>query len=582
VDTNRNRKPKIMLGYLSADIEDFFVRNVASAGYEVKAIPYKDLGAILDTASWADAIFLQWDGRGQMGHDLSQRFHTGAGAHRVSSGIYAVTTAKIKIETLNPKASRAIGISAWFEVPTQKDDLLKELSLLIPDQFDDFNPELQSCGLTMLSELPLESLSGKHLVGNIKTAWDERLYRATHVTRIKDEILRSHVTFFHDDDARTNDLKTFLTDVRFKYHDEFTEVTSCMRWIRGHGTDCLVVWYDNKSKSSELLLRMYQENRNFRRIPIIVLHASESDLDLFKNRCPDVFVDRFILFDRNREKFRTALIETFEGLGKEHSRRRLLDEIRATAQDFPPDIQKSLSPQELDAACAEIAKETGKNYWSEAEHLLALARFRDTARFPVAVQSFEKSWNTFDAAITLLIARVSYDKQELTAATQQFFHKFPFLEDLNFDRLVRATIVLAKTNAVEALKKVLLLWWQSKEKFPVAHEFYFAASRWASLSGFASLERALLAKAIKDEPLRADYVEAYGNHLIICDHIAHALQLGEMLLKSDYFPPRRALLMIINAHLKNDDKAAALASVEEILRRWPGDRQAMAMRQKLT
>jgi hypothetical protein len=177
----------------------------------------------------------------------------------------------------------------------------------------------------MLSELQLESLSGKHLIGNIKTAWDDRLYRATNVTRIKDEILRSHVTFFHDDDARTNDLKTFLTDVRFKYHDEFTEVTSCMRWIRGHGTDCLVVWYDNKSKSSELLLRMYQENRNFRRIPVIVLHASESDIDLFKNQCPDLFVDRFILFDRNRERFRTALIETFEGLGKEHSRRRLLE-----------------------------------------------------------------------------------------------------------------------------------------------------------------------------------------------------------------------------------------------------------------
>jgi hypothetical protein len=577
-----HRKSKILVGYASTDIEDFFSRFVVTAGYEVKLIPYKEIGSLLDSAHWADAIFLQWDGRGQIGHDLIQRFFTGVGAHKVSCSIYAVTSNHFKIEILNPKASRAIGISNWFEIPTNKDELLKELSLLIPDQYDEFSTELESCGLPLLRQLPLESLAGKHLIGLIKSAWEDRFHRATNVTKVKDEILRSHVTFFHDDEARTNELKTFLTDIKFKYHDEFSDLIACTRWIRGHGTDCLVVWYDAKSTNSVLLLRMYLQNRTFRRIPFVVLHASDSDVALFKKNFPDIFIDKFILYDRNKEKFRTALVESFEIVSKDHGSRHILDTLRHTAQDFPPDKKHLMTQQEVEAAITELNKDEGKKYWAETEHLLAISRFHDMTRYPIAEQVYQKSWAGFDASFNLMTARAGLGKQELIPAIQQFLERFSLLDDLNFDRLVRTSNVLARLGSAEALKKVLVMWWQSKDRFPVGHEFYFTASRWAGLSGHTSLERALLALALKAEPLRNDYVEAYISHLIHCSHLMHAQQLCEYLIKSEYFPPKRALMILYNLHHKSNNKSAALSTLDEILTRWPGDRQSLALKQKLS
>jgi hypothetical protein len=577
-----DEKPKILLGYLSSDLEDFFTRFVVPAGYEVRGFTFKEPAAILDNARWADAIFIQWDGRGQMGSELIDRINRATSGLKANVSIFGITTSKFKIETLPPKLSRLANISGWYELPDDKDQLLLELSLLMPDEYDDFKADISQSDLEFLHELPLESLRGKHLIGLIQKSWDERLHRAKTVTRIKDEILRSHVTFFHEDSARTNDLNSFLTDVRFKYHDEFSDLDTCMRWIRGHGTDCIVVWYDEKSHKSATLLRMYTESRHFPRIPLVVLYAADADLEHFKSKCGDLFVDKFIKFDRNREKFRTALIDAFELIGKDHGDRRLLDELRSQSLDFPPAGYKALSLLEIDAACNKIAAEPKKKYWADVERLLGFARHKDLTRFAVAVTEFVKNYKNFDAHLSIMISSCVASKEYSDTATRNFFDALASMGDLTLDRISRASLTMIRINAVDALKKILNAWWQSKDKFQIGHEFYFAASRWAGFSNLISLERILLALAIKGDPLRNEYVEAYANHLLNSGHPRHALQIGDYLSLCEYFPFKRARMISINAHLALGNKTSAISVIDELITRLPSDNTLAAIKAKIT
>ena len=575
------RKVKVLLGYLSGDLEDVFTNDIAAGNYEVKAFSFKDPGSLLDNAKWADAIFIQWDGRGQFGHDLITRITSGSGSSRTLASVYAVTTSKIKIEILNPKSSRQINIAGWFDLPIENELLLKELSLLIPDEYDHFSSDLINCKLPLMAELPLESLAGKHLLGTIKSAWDERIHRSKSVTRIKDEILRSHVTFFTHDEARTAELRNFLTSVQFKYHDEFSDLTSCLRWIRGHSTDCLVVWYEPKGLDSETLIRVYTENRGFRRIPIVVLYPTEESLAHFKKHCPDLFVDKVVHFDRNREKFRVALVEAIETIGTEHGPRRLLDELRQTSMDFQPENSRALTPAEVELACAEIEHDSSKTYWAATERLLGLIRRKDPEALRRALESYESTHSSFDGALTAMVVRSGLSKQDAENATRDFMHKMPFMKDFNFDRLVRASIILSRLGANDALKTLLVLWWQSKDKYPASHEFYWAASRWASREGFLALERALLALAVKLEPLRNDYVESYASHLITTNHPQQALALGEYLAKSEYFPIKKAISIILNATLKMDDKVKGSNILSQMLHKWPADKYLIGLKPKV-
>jgi hypothetical protein len=451
----------------------------------------------------------------------------------------------------------------------------------MPDTFDDFALDVTKAAWPLLNELPLESLAGKHLIGAIKKSWDERAHRAATVTRIKDEILRSHVTFFHEDDARTNDFHSFLTDVRFKYHDEFSDLTSCMRWIRGHGTDCIVVWYDTKSEKSATLLRMVTENRNFRRIPMIVLYAAEADLAHFKAHCGDLFIDKFIQFDRHREKFRNALIEAFELMTSDRSDRRLLDELRSQTQNFPADGAKSFSLTEIDAACDKIAADPTKKYWADTERLLGISRLKDVKRFTSAAAEFEHKYQSFDAMISLMLAHCVVSKESQDARTRQFAESVMAMADINDDRLARSAMTLARLNAAPALKDLLNAWWRAKDKFHIGHEFYFVLSRVAVQAGLAALERSLLALAIKGDPLRLEYVDAYAHHLLQTGHPRQALRLADMLQKSEYFPPKRAAMIAFQAHIVRDDQSAAHQTLQDMLSRWPHDKSVAALKSKL-
>ena len=535
----------------------------------------------MDNAKWADAIFIQWNGRGQLGHDLISRLTHGSGPSRTLVSVYAVTSSKIKIEILNLKSSKQANIAGWFDLPTQTDLLLKELALLIPDDYDHFAKDLINCGLPLMAELPLESLAGKHLLGTIKNAWDVRLHRSKTVTRLKDEVLRSHVTFFTHDEARSVELKNFLTSIQFKYHDDFSDLTSCFRWIRGHSTDCLVVWYDAKSLDSETLIRMYTENRGFRRIPIIVLYPTENALAHFRKYCQDLFVDKVLHFDRNREKFRVALVEAIETLGKEHGARRLLDEMRQISLEFQPETSRALTPVEVDLACTEIDLDPGKTYWAATEKLLALVRRKDLEAIRTSLETYEGKYSSFDSALTAMVVRSGLSKQETENATRDFIQKMPFMKDFNFDRMVRASIVLSRLGASAPMKTLLILWWQSKDKYPASHEFYWAASRWAFLEGFVGLERSLLALAIKLEPLRNDYVEAYVNHLIATNHPGHAIDLGEYLQQSDYFPRKKAMLIVFNAMVKKEDQAGGAAILTRMILKWPTDKYLAGLKPKV-
>jgi len=147
--------------------------------------------------------------------------------------------------------------------------------------------------------------------------------------------------------------------------------------------------------------------------------------------------------------------------------------------------------------------------------------------------------------------------------------------------MVRASIVLSRLGASHSMKTLLILWWQSKDKYPVSHEFYWAASRWAFREGFIALERSLLALAIKLEPLRNDYVEAYANHLIATNHPGHAIDLGEYLQQSDYFPKKKAMLIVFNAMVKKEDQTGGAAILTQMILKWPTDKYLAGLKPKV-
>ncbi len=559
-------------------VEHFFTRFVATAGYEVLAIPFKEPTAILEAARWAHAIFIQWDGKEQMGHELIQRMNQFEGSLRPTGLIYCITTSSIKIAALPPKLSRQANITSWYELPDDKENLLSELSLLMPDDFDDFSGDLAKADLPLLHELQLESLAGKHLIGTIKKAWDDRNHRATTTTRIKDEILRSHVTFFHEDDARTNDFRSFLTEVRFKYHDEFSDLITCMRWIRGHGTDCIVVWYDPKSKKSATLLRMVTESRSFARIPLVVVYAAETDLAHFKKTYGDLYIDKFIQFDRIREKFRNSVIEAFETVKRGGDHRSILSELRAQAQDLPGENYKPLSASECEAACDQIGTDPSKRYWADTERLIELAKLKDLGRFTVLADDYGRRYRNFDASLSLLVAQCIADKDSLKSRTQVFAESIFSLKDLNGDRLARAAITLCRLSALDALRILMQSWWSSRDTYPIGDEFYFVLSRMAQQSGLLALERSLLALAVRGDPLRNDYIEAYALHLLQTGHPAQTLRLAEQLKDSEYFPLKKALMISLHAYIQRGDTQAATKILDELIAKWPHDKQVATLK----
>ena len=192
-----NPKPKILVVYLSSELENFFVQEIAPIGYEVRAIAFKDWASARDATRWANAIFVQWDGRGQSGQNVLIELQKGASTSASYATIYAVTTSSIRIEILNDRLSRQLNIFRWFDLPKEAEALTNELSLLIPDEFDNFDGDVGKCQLPFVDEVPFESFGGKHFVEFIKSSWENRRIESENVTKIKDEIRRRNITVFH-------------------------------------------------------------------------------------------------------------------------------------------------------------------------------------------------------------------------------------------------------------------------------------------------------------------------------------------------------------------------------------------------
>jgi hypothetical protein len=573
-----HQKPKILLAYISSALENTFVKEVEKNGFEVRAFHFRDLNSIRDAARWANAIFIQWDGRGQTAHTLLLGFQTG-GPNAVSNAtIYALTLSTLKIETLNERMSQQLNIFRWFDLPNQIDALHQELSVLIPDVFDSFHSDVENCGLHFISEVPLKSLGGKHLVETIKSAWEARRFHAEHVTRIKDETRRCHITVFHPSEERVAEIKNILTSVDFRYSDGFSDMVSCTRWFRGHGTDCLIVWCDARSHEVETVIRLYTESRTFSRIPMVMLYSSEEALNAFKTRAPDLFVDRFILFDRHREKFGNAIFEVLSQFESERGPRRLLDELRTTSLDFPSPASKPLTVEEVSAACDAIGLDKSKSYWVDAERALADVRFGSRSGIK---SELELKYGTFDALLIDTSTRCSHSIAEAQSATYNFVQKLMWLSDFNFERLVRSAILLTRSGCPDSLRDLLNQWWMARDRYPATHEFYWAASRWAQQTGAIGLERVLLGMAIELEPLRNETVEAYANHLLATGHIKQVAQLGEFLSKSRYFPIKKAQMILFNVLVKIGDKDAASAILAQMIARSPADRSLIKLKAKL-
>lgn len=570
------QKPRILIAYLSSELENFFVQEIAICGYEVLAFPFKNIASIRQSINWANAIFVQWDGRGQLGQGLLLELQKTS--EKCSANLYAVTASSIRIEGLNERLSRQLGIARWFDLPKEGETLKTELAQLIPDQFDDFSKEIETCELTFVKDFPYADLGSKHLVDEIKSAWDARFAAAEAVTRIKDEVRRRHITIFHSTETRVAELKSMLTSVNFKCSIGFSDLVSCTRWLRTNGTDCLIVWCGENSHDSESLLRMYTEARSFRRVPLLVLYSSEVALADFKKRNPDLFIDQFIFFDRQREKFEGYILASLSRVDQEASPRKILDDLRTTSLDFPPPSSIPLSVGQVEIACDAIAAEPGKMYWAEVEHALAAVRFGNGSRQRCELQL---KYGTFDALLNDTAVRCSQSREEAESATQYMVNQLMSLSDLNFERIVRASILLTRTGCTDALKNFLNMWWTSSDRFPASFEFYWAASRWAQQTGSLALERAFLGIAIKMEPLRNEIVESYANHLLATDHTKQVYQLGEFLSRSRYFPLKKSQMILINVLVKINDKVGASLILAQMIARSPHDKQLIKLKTKL-
>ncbi len=579
VSKTQPRKVHLILGYISQDLADNMIQITRDAGMAIECIHLsKNLNDFLKSALTADAVFVQWDGRANTGHEIISNWAQGNAAPKGS--VYAVTTSKIRVDTLAAKPSRLLHIAAWFDIPIESEKLKTELALLVPDTYDDFTSDLANCGLRMLADQPLPRLRGKHLIDEIKAAWDERAQRQASFKRGLDPSTQKHILLYVADQARSNELTQFLTENKFKYHDKADDAAKAIAFVRGHGTDCLLIWYDKHSESAELFLRMHLELRALKRIPVVVVVPGEEHLKTFRERASDIFVDKTILFDRNRERFRSALHEAFDFVTHESAERKILEELRAPAKE---NLTNTVAPDalQLEIACTQILSDPSKIYWSNVEHLMGYARLKDATKFDSFLDYFNSRYQTFDAAITVASARCQYLREEADAAIHTLVSRLPKLSDLSAERLLRAGVLAARYQFSQGMVNILELWWAHRDKWAIDHQFYFIASRFCSIKGFYALERSLLALAIRQDPLRSDYVEAYSHHLATTGHYGHVVKLCEYLLESTYFPRRKAMQMLIHAHIKIKNHTAALILIEEQLKQTPADVYLLGLRDKI-
>lgn len=580
VSNIHSRKVRLVLGYISQDLADCMMLITHKAGMTITCIHLsKNRNEFMQEARRADAVFVQWDGRANTGHEIICGWAQSPSAPRGS--IYALTTSKIRIDTLAAKPSKLLNISGWFDIPVETEKLNAELALLVPDVYDDFTIDLANSGLRMLAELPLPRLRGKHLIDEIKTAWDERAQKLNSIIRSTQSIYPKHILLYCMDQARSNELSTFLSESRFKYHTAFDQASAALKFMRGHSTDAIVAWYDRYADTAESFLRMHLEQRGVRRVPIIVVFPSEEDLHIFQDRAPAVIIDKAIIFDRSRDRFRTAIIESFDILGHEKPPRKTLEDLRVTAKENLDTKAVPLDALQLEIACTQLGSEPGKSYWGDIERLYGYARLKDNAKFETQLSYVSHVHANFDARFSIAASRCQYMREESSVAIHGFVSRLSEIKDLTEERLFRAGLFAAKNQYADGIVPVIELWWNNRQRWEVDHQFYFVASKFCALKGLFALERALLALAIRQDPLRNDYVEAYCLHLTATNHHGHVIKLAEHLLTSEFFPRRRAVMILAQAHMKLSNTSAALGIVEEQLRLSPEDRLLAAFRDKM-
>ena len=580
VSNLQSRKVRLVLGYISQDLADCMALITRKAGMQVDCIHLsKNRNDFLQLALKADAVFVQWDGRANTGHEIISNWAQGNAAPRGS--IYAVTTSKIRIDTLAAKPSKLLNISGWFDIPVETEKLNAELALLVPDVYDDFTVDLANSGLRMLAELPLPRLRGKHLIDEIKTAWDERAQKLSAVTRGTQSTFPKHILLYCVDQARSNELSTFLNENRFKYHAAFDQPAAALKFMRGHTTDAIVAWYDRNADSAELFLRMHLEQRGARRIPIIVVFPTDEDMRAFQERAPTVILDKAILFDRNRDKFRASIIDAFDILEHEKPPRKTLEDLRITAKESLDFKAVPLDALQLEIACTQLGSDPAKVYWADAERLYGYARLKDSAKFDTQLSYVAHTYKNFDARFNIAASRCLLLREDSATAIHGFVSRLAEIKDLSEDRLFRAGVFAAKSHYPEGIVPVIEFWWNTRQRWPLDHQFYFVAAKFCALKCLFALERSLLAMAIRQDPLRNDYVEAYCSHLAATNHHGHVIKLCDYLLTSDYFPRRRAVKILAQAHMKLQNNAAAIALIEEQLKVTPEDRSLAALRDKI-
>lgn len=580
VSNLQSRKVRLVLGYISQDLADCMVAITRKAGMTIECVHLsKNRSDFMQQALRADAVFVQWDGRANTGHEIISGWAQGQSTPRGS--IYALTTSKIRVDTLAAKPSKLLNIAGWFDIPVETEKLNAELALLVPDVYDDFTINLANSGLRMLGELPLPRLRGKHLIDEIKTAWDERAQKLTAVLRGTQSIYPKHILLYCMDQPRSNELSTFLNENRFKYHTVFDQPSAALKYMRGHSTDAIVAWYDHLADSTESFLRMHLEQRGARRVPIIVIFPSEDDVRIFHERAPTIIVDKVMIFDRNRDRFRTSIIDSFDILEHEKPPRKILEDLRLTAKEQPDTKAIPLDALQLEIACTQLGSDPSKVYWADIERLYGYARLKDAAKFDTQLSYVAQVYKNFDARFSIAASRCQFLREEAPAAIHGLISRLSEIKDLTEERLFRAGMFAAKNQYVEGIVPVIELWWNNRQRWELDHQFYFVAAKFCALKGLLALERALLALAIRQDPLRNDYVEAYCAHLAATNHHGHVIKLAEYLLTSEFFPRRRAVMILAQAHMKLNNIAAAVGIVDEQLRQTPEDRLLALFRDKM-
>lgn len=577
---NQPRKIRLVLGFISQDLADCMQLITRKAGMSIECVHLsKHRNEFMQLATHADAVFVQWDGRANTGHEIISGWAQGQASPK--GPVYVVTTSKIRIDTLAAKPSKLLNIAGWFDIPVETEKLNAELALLVPDVYDDFTADLANSGLRMLAELPLPRLRGKHLIDEIKFSWDERQQKTQSMARSSQSIYPRHFLLYCADEARRNELSTFLNEIRLKFHDTFDHPASALRFMRGHTTDCLLIWYDRQSATAEEFLKMHLEQRSAKRIPIVMICTTEEDMRAFNERAPLLIVDKFVIYDRNRDRFRSNVIDVFDVLENDKPPRKILEELRIPAKESPEINIEPPDSLQLEIACTQLGSDPGKVYWSDAERLFGYARLKEGAKFEAHLSYFTHRYQNFDARLNIVAARCQNLREEAQAAIHAFTTRLADMKDLNEERLLRAGSFVAKNGYTPGLKTIVELWWNNRQSSDIDHQFCFVASRFCALKGFFALERSLLAMAIRQDPLRNDYVEAYCSHLANTNHYGHVIKLCEYLLSSKYFPRRRAVAMLAQAHMKLNNNAAASALIAEQLKITPNDRHLLGLRDKI-